>query len=67
MPRPQVQVISIGENDLRPQRFQQMLRHGLDRGRCAYRHEGGSLDHSMRQAHGARLAGPWLASILVSF
>jgi len=36
---PQVEMIGVGEDDLRAQRFQHVLRNGLDRARGAHRHE----------------------------
>ena len=49
--RSQVEVVGVGENDLRVQLFEQMLRNCLDGPGCADGHEGRGLDQPMRQRH----------------
>ncbi len=48
MPRPQIQVIGVAENDLRAKAFEIRLRLAFHRGGRAYRHKRGRFDHSMR-------------------
>ena len=52
----QVEVIGIAENDLRAQRFEHVLRYGLDRSRRAHRHEDRRLDRPVRQMRSAPAA-----------
>ena len=47
--RPQIEVIGVAENDLGAQRFQHVLRNGLDRPGGAHRHEDRRLDSPVRQ------------------
>ena len=46
--RPQVEMVSIGQQDLRAQLFQRFLRHAFDRGQRSHRHEHRSFDLAMR-------------------
>ena len=49
MPRPQVQMIGIGKNDLRFCVFELVGRQGLDSGLGADRHEGWCFDLAVRR------------------
>ena len=51
MPRPQIKMIRIAQNDPRPQLFEQMLRNSLDRSHRPHRHEDRRLHRRMRQRH----------------
>jgi hypothetical protein len=46
----QIKMVGIGENDLRAQRFQHVLRNGLHRSRRAHRHKDRRLHRPVRQA-----------------
>jgi hypothetical protein len=48
----QIEVVSVAEDDLRVQLFEQVLGNGFDGARGADRHEGRGLDESMRQGQG---------------
>src|SRR5579884_778357 len=56
MPRPQIKMISIAQNDLRAQILQNILRDGLYGSRRAHRHKSGSLYRTMRSLN-ARQSG----------
>ena len=47
-PRPQIQVIGISKDDLRPKFLNNVLRHSLYGRDGAHRHEHRSVDHGMR-------------------
>src|SRR6185437_1992632 len=49
MPRPQIKVIGVGQDDLSAQGLELALGHGLDRGPGADGHEAGGLDRAVRQ------------------
>jgi hypothetical protein len=61
--RPEVKVVSVRQNDLRPDFFKLVLRHGLNRRRRAHRHERRSFHSAMsspeqaRPGRGGRVAG----------
>src|SRR5258708_2270606 len=59
MPRPQVKMIGVTQNNLRAQLFQNVLRDGLHRARGGARHEGRRFDHAVggQDATKARRAG----------
>src|ERR1700743_2200355 len=48
MPRPQIEVIGVSQNDLRIQVFQHVLRHGFYRGSRSHRHEYRRLYNAVR-------------------
>ena len=48
---PQIEVVSVAEDDLYAQRFQHVLRNGLDRSGGAHRHEDRRLHRAVRQMH----------------
>ena len=45
----QVQMIGVGEDNLRADLLQFVGRHGFDRGLRAHRHEDGRFDHAVRR------------------
>ena len=47
----QVEMIGVAENDLRAERFDHVLRHGLDAARRSHRHEHRCFHGLMRQMH----------------
>src|SRR5579864_791430 len=47
--RPQVKVIGVPQDDLRPEFFQSLLWHAFDGRDCSHRHKDGRFDHGMRR------------------
>src|SRR5665213_432369 len=52
MPRAQVEMISIAQQNLRVDVFQNILRNSFYRSRCSHRHKHWRFDHAMRVPHG---------------
>jgi hypothetical protein len=56
MTRAQIKMISVAEDDFGAERFEDVLRDGLDRSRSADWHEDRRLDSGMRQMEAATTA-----------
>lgn len=54
VPRPQIEMISIAENDSRPGIFEHSLRERFDRALSADRHEDGCIERAMTCGDAAR-------------